>query len=126
VFGEAEGFRDFLRKRGPSQLLGDLSACDERLAHLRYAIHRDTDRARFFGKGAVNPLLDETRSMSSKRSASPCARVFPSFRVAAGRRSRAKPSARLSSSTLMRPTLFALKFAFEIVPQRSINSFVRG
>ena len=26
----------------------------------------------------------------------------------------------------MRPTLFALKFAFEIAPQRSINSFVRG
>ena len=33
---------------------------------------------------------------------------------------------RLKTSALIRPTLFALKFAFEIAPQRSINSFVRG
>ena len=30
------------------------------------------------------------------------------------------------ASNLIRSTLFALKFAFEIAPQHSINNFVRG
>ena len=66
VFGKADGVRDFLRKRGASQLLGDLGPCEERLAHLRYAVHRDTDRARFLGERATNPLLDPVSRESRK------------------------------------------------------------